>query len=173
MPTLPGGSMVAPTGSAPRDEGFLGPGNRVCSMKRLSVIDVQLCVGCELCMMACTRRQNDAGLASSCIGIRSSGGMEHGFTVIVCRACEDPPCARSCPVDALRIRKAGGGVILDKAKCIGCKTCVANCILGAIFWDPDQNKPMICVHCGQCVPFCPHRVLGMEAKARAEVQGDA
>ena len=134
-------------------------------MSRLAVIDVQLCVGCQLCMMACVRRQNEVGLASSCIGIRSAGGMEHGFTVVVCRACADPPCARSCPVDALRVRK-GGGVLLDKKKCIGCKTCVQNCILGAIFWDPDQGKPMICIHCGQCVPFCPYGVLGMEKKTK-------
>ncbi len=94
--------------------------------------------------------------------------MEHGFTVIVCRACDDPPCAKACPVDALVIRK-GGGVVLKKDNCIGCKTCVANCILKAIFWDDGANKPMICVHCGLCVKNCPHGVLALEKKAEVVV----
>ena len=132
-------------------------------MTRLSVVDAQRCVGCELCMFACARRQNDVGIASSCIGVQSAGGMVNGFTIIVCRACDDPPCAKSCPVDALSIRK-GGGVILRKEKCIGCKTCVGNCILGAIFWDSEIEKPMICIHCGICVKYCPHGVLALEQK---------
>ncbi|HME55149.1 MAG TPA: 4Fe-4S binding protein [Candidatus Lokiarchaeia archaeon] len=129
-------------------------------MTRLEIVDSQRCVGCELCMLACARRQNDVGIASSCIGVQSAGGMVNGFTIIVCRACENPPCARSCPVDALSLRK-GGGVILNKAKCIGCKTCVGNCILGAIFWDSDIDKPMICIHCGICAKYCPHGVLAL------------
>ncbi len=132
-------------------------------LTRLSVVDAQRCVGCDLCMLACSRRQNDVGLESSCIGVQSAGGMEHGFTVIVCRACDDPPCAKACPVDALVVRK-GGGVILKKDKCIGCKTCVANCILKAIFWDDEQQKPLVCIHCGLCVKYCPHGVLALEQK---------
>ncbi len=67
------------------------------------------------------------------------------------------------PVDALVVRK-GGGVVLKKDQCIGCKTCVANCILKAIFWDDEANKPMICVHCGICAKYCPHGVLVLEKK---------
>jgi len=34
-------------------------------------------------------------------GERCVGGMERGFTVVVCRACNDPPCAKVCPTGAL------------------------------------------------------------------------
>jgi ferredoxin len=68
--------------------------------KRLSVIDVDRCVGCQSCMFACARRLGEGGLASACIGVRSAGGIRRGF-VVVCRACPDPPCARVCPTDAL------------------------------------------------------------------------
>ncbi|MGA1865611.1 MAG: 4Fe-4S dicluster domain-containing protein [bacterium] len=27
-----------------------------------------------------------------------------------------------------------------------------------------MNKPMICIHCGYCVKFCPHGVLGLDKK---------
>ncbi len=87
--------------------------------------------------------------------------MEHGFTVIVCRACEDPPCAKACPENALKVRK-DGGVIVNKSKCTGCKACVSSCILQAIFWDEERGMPMICIHCGTCANYCPHGVLKLE-----------
>lgn len=128
---------------------------------RLRIIDVQRCVGCQLCMLACSRRQNQVGIANTCIGVRSNGGMEHGFKVVACRACPDPPCARVCPNDALKVRK-GGGVIFNKTKCIGCKSCYNACIIGAVYWCDETNKPQICIHCGNCVDFCPHGVLALD-----------
>ena len=95
-------------------------------LKRLEVIDSERCVGCQLCMFACNRRFGSGGLAKSAIRVRSSGGIERGFVVIVCRACNDPPCLRTCPVDALKLRD-GGGVILDSTICIGCGRCAEAC----------------------------------------------
>jgi len=137
---------------------------------RLEVVDADRCVGCQSCMFACARRQGEAGLAETCIGVRSVGGMERGFVVIVCRACEDPPCARVCPTGAL-ITRAGGGVQLDTTKCIGCERCRDACILGAVFWDDEINKPMICIHCGYCVKFCPHGVLRLKKKGMVSNAG--
>jgi len=128
---------------------------------RLSVVDTELCVGCQCCMFACARRSGKGGLGASAITVRSMGGMEHGFKVIVCRACDDPPCARACPTEALT-PKPGGGVRLDPNKCIGCGRCAQACVLGAVQWDNESNKPVICVQCGYCVDFCPHGVLAME-----------
>lgn len=130
---------------------------------RLGIVDIDRCVGCQNCMFACARRQGEAGLSSSCIGVRSVGGMERGFVVIVCRACEDPPCAKVCPVDAIKVRKEGG-VRIDLNKCIGCKNCKDACPLGAIFWDGQANKPLVCIYCGYCAKFCPHHVLALEKK---------
>jgi len=128
---------------------------------RLAVLETEKCIGCQNCMFACARQHDEAGLTKSCIQIRSIGGMERGFKVIVCRACPDPPCAKVCPTGALTPRK-GGGVDLDLPKCIGCGHCRDACMIGAVSWDDESNKPMICVHCGYCVSFCPHGVLGME-----------
>ena len=134
---------------------------------RLSAVDTERCIGCQSCMFACARRLGEAGLARTCIGVRSIGGMERGFKVVVCRACDDPPCARVCPVGALQVRK-GGGVRLDEARCIGCGHCRDACIIGAVFWDDETAKPMICVHCGYCAKFCPHGVLSVETAETTE-----
>ncbi|MHA1708991.1 MAG: 4Fe-4S binding protein [Candidatus Baldrarchaeia archaeon] len=130
-------------------------------MKRVAIVDVDRCVGCQMCMFACTRRHGVGGLARSAIHVRSAGGFERGFVVIVCRACSDPPCAKVCPTGALRPRK-GGGVVLDERKCIGCGLCAEACPIGAIFWDDERNKPVVCKYCGSCAEHCPHGVIKLE-----------
>ncbi len=40
---------------------------------RLTVKDVDKCIGCQSCMFACARRKGEAGLARSSMGIRSAG----------------------------------------------------------------------------------------------------
>lgn len=133
---------------------------------RLIVRDAERCVGCQSCMFNCSLRQNEPGLAKTCIGVKSAGGMERGFVVVVCRACEDPPCMKVCPTDALRPRK-GGGVRLDEAKCIGCGYCQNACMVDAVFWDDEINKPMICIHCGICAKYCPHGVIVLNKEKEA------
>ncbi len=125
---------------------------------KLTLVDTDLCVGCQCCMFACARRFGDAGLGRSAVRIRSAGGMERGFVVIACRACTDPPCMKVCPTRALSLR-TGGGVILEQAKCIGCRSCVDACTIAAVFWDESTNKPIICVHCGYCTGFCHYGVI--------------
>ncbi len=132
---------------------------------RLAVVDTDRCVDCQSCMFACSRRQNKPGLSNACIAVKSVGGMERGFIVLVCRACDNPPCLKVCPTNALMQRKEGG-VLLDAAKCIGCGYCRDACMIGAIFWNDETNKPMICIHCGYCAQFCPHGVLKLEKTER-------
>ncbi len=132
-------------------------------MKRLEVYDAEKCIGCQSCMFACSRRFGDGGISKTAIMVSSAGGISKGFKVIVCRACDDPPCAAVCPTSAL-VPKEGGGIKFNPKKCIGCKMCVEACVLGAVFWDDENEKPMICIHCGYCVDYCPHGVLRLSEK---------
>ena len=125
---------------------------------RLKVVDTALCVGCQSCMFACSRRSGQGGLSKSCIYVRSAAGMENGFVVIVCRACPNPPCMRVCPVEAIDSVEERG-VKVRLSACIGCGKCAEACIIGAVQWDDETNKPMICNQCGICSDYCPHGVL--------------
>jgi Fe-S-cluster-containing dehydrogenase component len=128
--------------------------------KRVIIKDIEKCVGCGLCMYACARRNGEIGNDSSGILAVSLSGFERGATVIFCRACKEPPCAQVCPTNALVPRK-GGGVVFREDLCIGCKNCMEACTIGAIF-ERSDGKPALCIHCGYCVKFCPHGVLGYE-----------
>jgi len=129
--------------------------------KRLAVLDVERCVGCQACMFACARRLGDGGLAGSCIGVHSRGGIRQGFLVVVCRACANPPCARVCPTDALVMRPSGG-VRFKADLCVGCHNCAEACPFGAVFWNQHEDKPQICVYCGYCAPYCPYDVIALQ-----------
>ncbi|WP_202318503.1 4Fe-4S binding protein [Archaeoglobus neptunius] len=129
-------------------------------MKRLEIKDIEKCVGCGLCMFACSRKfasHPEIGNSSSAILPVSLSGFERGATVIFCKACSEPPCAQVCPTGALKPKK-GGGVVYIERLCIGCKYCVEACTLNAIF-EREDGKIAVCIHCGYCVNYCPHGVL--------------
>lgn len=131
--------------------------------KILKADGMSKCIGCFTCMMICAGlNHNDHSISKSSIHVKTSGGMQGRFTSTVCLACTgDRACADACPSGALEPRK-GGGVILHKEKCIGCRRCVQACIVGAVNFDEEEHMPIICKHCGACVRFCPHNCLRME-----------
>ena len=131
------------------------------STRRLAVIDMDRCVGCQCCMFACNRRLGSGGLSRSAIHISSVGGISRGFSVKVCRACHDPPCADACPTGAMKPRE-GGGVKFHSDLCTGCKSCVDACILDAITWNHESNTPIVCIYCGICAKYCPYQVIELE-----------
>ncbi len=127
-------------------------------MKVLSARNIKRCIGCHICSMTCARQVHGLiSWAASGIRIRSSGGISTGFEADFCLACRDPACLDACPTGALVARK-GGGVILKKTECIRCMECQRACPVGAVAQD-DHGFPVICIHCGTCVKFCPHKCL--------------
>lgn len=128
---------------------------------RIKVENQARCIGCYSCMFACSRANlGSISLRGSAINILTAGGIESNFTVVVCRACLDPPCARVCPVDAI-VKRDGGGVTYNKDICIGCRECAKACLVHAIQLDNTGKPTFICIHCGVCAKFCPHEVLAL------------
>jgi Fe-S-cluster-containing hydrogenase component 2 len=114
-------------------------------------------------MLACARMvYKSFSPHKSAIQIRSVGGVMSRKVANICTACTEPvPCVEVCPTDALTVRAGGRGMTYRKSECTGCYKCVEACPVQAIGWDEEEEKPIICIFCGQCARFCPHDCLEM------------
>ncbi len=98
------------------------------------VIDLKRCYGCYACMMACkVKNHTPPGV----FWARVLKGEEGKFpnTVrqalpILCNQCEDPSCVDVCPTGAT-YQDENRIVVVDKDKCMGCKSCLMGCPYGA------------------------------------------
>ena len=126
------------------------------------------CLGCLTCAEVCAAANKaDHSITKSAIKIRTTGGMPSRFIAVVCRGCKEPACKEACPAGALE-KRPGGGVLLIAEKCYGCRKCAAACSVGAVNFDKDTNKPIICSHCGVCTTFCTHNCIVMTEAEEAE-----
>ena len=133
--------------------------------KVLKVADIDRCIGCYSCMLACARtvRRSFSPTRAS-LKIQTAGGFQSRFVAEICRGCDNAPCALACKYGALLVRE-GGGVKFRENKCVGCGACVEACIIDVLYFDEGRKKSMPCIQCGTCVRFCPHEVLTMEVKS--------
>lgn len=127
----------------------------------LAVLDINRCIACYSCMLACARTvYKSFSLRKSAVQIKSRGGLSSRLQADICRGCRDAPCAAACTTGALLLRK-GGGVAYVPGKCNGCRACVDACVARVIAFDEEETRPIVCVQCGSCARFCPHEVLAM------------
>jgi len=97
-------------------------------MNRFIFANPKLCTGCDSCVDACAEAHKAAGLQpQSRITIVRNGDIS---TPIACRHCDNAPCAKICPVNAITM--GDSAVELDEANCIGCKLCAYVCPFGVI-----------------------------------------
>ncbi|WP_123246326.1 4Fe-4S dicluster domain-containing protein [Aeromonas dhakensis] len=97
-------------------------------MNRFVIADPKLCIGCGTCMAACSEVHKAQGLqqAPRLTVMRH----EQATMPVQCRHCDDAPCSKVCPVEA--IRQTGDCVQLNESLCIGCNLCAVACPFGAI-----------------------------------------
>ena len=127
----------------------------------LKVVNRYRGIGCLSCMYACTRKLRGlGGTGKSAMRVRAYSGAEGAFSIRVCSRCVRPDCAAACPAGALTTVE-GGGVRLDRDKCISCGACVKACTIAALQWDEEDGVPIPCIFCGQCVDFCPNGVIAL------------
>jgi Fe-S-cluster-containing dehydrogenase component/DMSO reductase anchor subunit len=94
------------------------------------VIDVNRCVGCQTCTVAC-KHQNDT---PPMVQWRKVLDVELGeypdvarlFLVVGCQHCAEPPCVPVCPTGATA-QRADGLVTMNYDTCIGCGYCAVAC----------------------------------------------
>ena len=94
------------------------------------VIDVNRCVGCQSCTIAC-KHTNDTppGVQWRRVLDVEQGefpDVERVFLVVGCQHCAEPSCVPVCPTGATRQRD-DGLVTMDYDLCIGCGYCAVAC----------------------------------------------
>lgn len=127
--------------------------------KKVIVIDPDKCTGCHSCEMACSIMHfGVCGSNYSRIRIHEFRDV-NTYIPVMCQACEEPICAKICPVNA-RYRKENGTMVTDEDKCIGCKACINACPFGTVQINPVNNKTITCDLCDDheygpwCVKSC-------------------
>lgn len=108
------------------------------------VIDLQRCVGCEACNIACKNENNlQEGVAYSSRITRTEGefpNVSYEYIPTLCNQCRDAPCADGCPTSALE-KGEGGITIQNPDQCIGCKYCMVNCPYDEIHLNKEDPHP--------------------------------
>src|SRR6266511_803270 len=93
----------------------------------LLVMDMDLCVRCGNCSLACHKVHGRSRLLRRGISITrptsiGSERTQHVLSPQVCMHCKDPECLTGCPTGAI-FRDPRGYVDIDPATCIGCFDC--------------------------------------------------
>ncbi len=136
---------------------------------KLLLIDVDRCVGCYACEVAC-RQENELPIGERwCrmvpLGPRKVGDRLHlDFVPTLCIHCDTPICSYFCPSGAITKRK-DGVVLIDGEACAGCGQCAAGCPYGAISLDRERGVAGKCSLCvGRVdeglVPSCVQHCIG-------------
>ena len=113
----------------------------------LLVMDMDLCVRCGNCSLACHKVHGQSRLLRRGISITrpvsiGSQRTQHVLSPQVCMHCKDPECLTGCPTGSI-FRDPRGYVDIDPATCIGCFDCATQCPYDAITMVPRNGEPAV------------------------------
>jgi len=110
------------------------------------VIDLERCQGCRACVEACKVENNTPQAVFWMHVFRLEEGQypdtKVRFLPRPCQHCDNPPCAKVCPVGA-RYKRVDGLVATDWDRCIGCRYCQVACPYGVNYFNwksPEKNS---------------------------------
>jgi Fe-S-cluster-containing dehydrogenase component len=135
-------------------------------MKLGLVIDLDTCVGCHACAVAC-KQWNASGTSGPLSDYDPYGAEPSGVwfnrirhyevdeypqnktvnTPMSCMHCEDAACVTVCPTGASYKREEDGIVLIDQDKCMGCNYCAWACPYGARELDRESGTMKKCTLC--------------------------
>ena len=150
-------------------------------MQNVIVTDLNRCVGCLSCSVAC-KSANDVPIGSFWNKVLRIGpnpktegaqcpNVEMYFLPTGCQHCENPECIHVCPTKASH-KLEDGTVQIDKSKCIGCQFCVMACPYNVRYLNDEQRVVEKCTLCQQKISQNELPQCVMQCGARARFFGD-
>ena len=130
------------------------------------------CIACRACEAACKQEfELPVGVRRRRVIIREEGKYPNTkvrYLSTACNHCAEPACMKACPVDAITKEPQFGAVLIDQAKCNGCRRCAAACPYKAPAFNEGTQKMDKCTLCihrlkeglpPACVRTCPGYAL--------------
>lgn len=136
-------------------------------MKKKLYIELDNCIGCRACLAACTQCGGHNERNRNYV-IDVNPLVDRQTMPIMCLHCVNPPCARSCPVQAIQIHETGAVLSALVEKCLGCQNCTIACPYGIPKFDTEQTLMYKCDLCidrtkenipPMCASVCPSNTL--------------
>lgn len=130
-------------------------------MSKVFLIDVAKCSGCYNCQLACKDEhcENDwmpYAAPQPLTGHFWCKVSEHlqgtipkvkiHYIAKMCAHCEDAPCMKACQEEAI-YKREDGFVLIDPAKCSGCKRCMEACPYDVIYFNDKLSIAQKCTGC--------------------------
>jgi Fe-S-cluster-containing dehydrogenase component/CRP-like cAMP-binding protein len=111
----------------------------------LLVMDMELCVRCGNCSLACHKMHGQSRLLRRGVHVTrlekaGPSAIQSILSPSVCMHCKDPECLTGCPTGAIG-RFGRGEVDINPPTCIGCGDCASQCPYNAISLVPRKQPP--------------------------------
>ncbi|MBW2137867.1 MAG: 4Fe-4S dicluster domain-containing protein [Deltaproteobacteria bacterium] len=113
------------------------------------VLDLNRCTGCMTCVIACKQENlTRPGVWWDRVLEAEDESLDRiVYFRYACMHCDNPPCAKACPEQAI-YKRSDGIVLIDHERCKGHGECAKACPYGVIELNPERDY-----FAGERVPF--------------------
>lgn len=162
-----------------------GTNIRAAGVEISKIVDIDLCIGCKACEVACKEwndlppdktenfgsYQSHKDLSATTWDLMRfnevdlpNGDLAWLIRKDSCLHCDDPGCLAACPAPGAIVQYENGIVDFDQTKCIGCQLCITGCPFDIPRFDLKTEKVYKCTMCVDrvsvslepaCVKACP------------------
>jgi formate dehydrogenase iron-sulfur subunit len=162
-----------------------GTNVRAAGVEVSKIVDIDLCIGCKACEVACKEwndlppdetenfgsYQSHKDLTATTWDLMRfnevdlpNGDLAWLIRKDSCLHCDDPGCLAACPAPGAIVQYENGIVDFDQTQCIGCQFCITGCPFDIPRFDSKTKKVYKCTMCVDrvavslepaCVKACP------------------